>query len=163
MKTNEKATKKISKNERYLQAIYQTIKKREGLAIATKNTHFKDTELRLLAEIVSANSEGERLISTQLATRLGVTRSAISQIVNRLEKEGILRRAADEVDRKIAYIELTDKTLELYKKDWDAIQRFFRKVVKKFGEDRFFEMCSLSCEFIDLLEEERQAEAKLKK
>lgn len=150
----------MSKNERYLLTIYQTMKKRDSFAIATKNTHFNDTELRLLAEIVSANSEGERLISTQLATRLGVTRSAISQIVNHLEKEGILRRVADDFDRKIAYIELTEKTMEIYKKDWEASQRFFGKVVKKFGEDRFFEMCSLSCAFIDLLEEERRTEEK---
>ena len=163
MKTNAKTTKKISKNERYLQTIYQMMKKRDGLAVATKNTYFNDTELRLFAEIVSANSEGERLISTQLAARLGVTRSAISQMVNRLEKEGVVRRVADEVDRKIAYIELTDKTLKIYQKDWEASQQFFGKVVKKFGEDRFFEMCSLSCEFIDLLEEERQAVDKANK
>ena len=146
-----------------MQTIYQMMKKRDGLAVATKNTYFNDTELRLFAEIVSANSEGERLISTQLAARLGVTRSAISQMVNRLEKEGVVRRVADEVDRKIAYIELTDKTLKIYQKDWEASQQFFGKVVKKFGEDRFFEMCSLSCEFIDLLEEERQAEDKANK
>lgn len=157
MKKTTKTEKKLNTNEKYLQAIYEITKKREGFAVATKNTHFNDTELRLIAEVVSANREGNRLISTQLADRLGVTRSAISQIVNRLEKGGIVKRVADDVDRKIAYIELTDETFELYQKDWKFCQQFIGKVVKKFGEDRFHQMCALSSEFIDLLAAEKSA------
>ena len=160
MKQTTKSTKKRNVTEEYLLLLYETAKKREGFAVATKNTHFNDTELRLLAEILSANKEGKRLISTQLADRLGVTRSAISQIVNRLEKAGVVQRVADEVDRKIAYVEFTDKSLELYKKDWKICQQFISKVVEKFGEERFYEMCALSNEFIDLLTEEKGAEEK---
>lgn len=151
--TTKNTTKKLSANERRMQALYILSKRRESLAIATKNTHFRDTELRLLAEIVQANSEGKRLISTQIADRLGITRSAISQIVNRLEKEGVVKRVPDAVDRKIAYIELTEETLELYKKDWAFCQQFFGKIVKKFGEEKFDQMCALTNEFLDLIEE----------
>ena len=150
------ATKKISANEKHLQMLYALSKRREALAIANKNTHFKDTELRLLAEIVQAKNEGVRLISTQLADKLCITRSAISQIVNRLENEGIVKRVPDAVDRKIAYIELTDETLALYKKDWAYCQQFFGKIVKNFGEERFVEMCNLVNAFIDIVEAEKK-------
>ena len=150
------ATKKISANEKHLQMLYALSKRRESLAIANKNTHFKDTELRLLAEIVQAKNEGVRLISTQLADKLCITRSAISQIVNRLESEGIVKRVPDAVDRKIAYIELTDETLALYKKDWAYCQQFFGKIVKNFGEERFVEMCNLVNAFIDMVEAEKK-------
>lgn len=156
MKEQKIKTKKLTTNEKYLQAIYEVNAKREGFAITNKCTHFNDTELRLLAEIVSAKQEGKRLISTQLATRIGVTRSAISQIVNRLETEGIVMRVPDAVDRKIAYIEFTEKTVEIYEKDWKLCQRYIGSVVKKFGEERFYQMCSLCNEFISLLEEEKQ-------
>ena len=153
----KKLGKKLTVNEKHMQMLYALSKRREALAIANKNTHFKDTELRLLAEIVQAKGEGERLISTQLADRLGITRSAISQIVNRLEESGIVKRIPDAVDRKIAYIELTDETLELYKKDWAYCQHFFGKLIKKFGEDKFCEMCALTNEFIDMVEAEKKA------
>ena len=84
--------------------VFSLLKKREEIIISDKKTRFSNTELRLLFEILTAKYEGKRLISTQLAKRLGVTRSAISQIVNRLEEEGVVRRVADDVDRKIAYI-----------------------------------------------------------
>ena len=150
------AAKKISANEKHLQMLYALSKRRESFAIANKNTRFKDTELRLLAEIVQAKNEGVRLISTQLADKLCITRSAISQIVNRLESEGIVKRVPDAVDRKIAYIELTDETLALYKKDWAYCQQFFGKIVKNFGEEKFSEMCNLVNAFIDMVEAEKK-------
>ncbi|MBQ7913352.1 MAG: MarR family transcriptional regulator [Clostridia bacterium] len=156
----KKSVKKLSADEKHLQMLYELSKRREVLTIGTKNNHFKDTELRLLAEIVQANNKGERLISTQLADRLGITRSAISQIVNRLEENGIVNRVPDAVDRKIAYIELTDETFALYKKDWAYCQKFFGKLIKKFGRDRFYEMCALTNEFIDLVQEEKTALSK---
>lgn len=163
MDTSKKTKKRVSANERYLQTIYATVKRRESFCFAGKNSHFSDTELRLLAEIISAHSEGERLISTQLATRLNVTRSAVSQIVNRLEKEDVVKRTTDEVNKKIAYIELTEQTRTLYEQDWKNCLQFIGKVVKKFGEDRFNEMCALSNEFVDLLDAERNASETKKK
>ena len=151
----KKTAKKLTANEKYMQTLYETVKKRERFAITNKATNFNDTELALLAEIISAAYEGERLISTQLADRLGITRSAVSQIVNRLEKDGIVKRVADEVDRKIAYIDFTEKAIEVYQHDWKLCQQYVGKVVKRFGEERFYQLCSLSSEFLELLEEEK--------
>ncbi|MFQ7077253.1 MAG: MarR family transcriptional regulator [Christensenellaceae bacterium] len=46
----------------------------------------------LLGEVILAGYDGKRIISTQLVARLGVTRSAVSQMVNKLEARGIVRR-----------------------------------------------------------------------
>ena len=151
----KKKNKKLSTNEQYMQTLYETVKKRERFAITNKCTHFNDTELALLAEIISAAYEGKRLISTQIATRLGITRSAVSQIVNRLEKEGIVMRVPDEVDRKIAYIDFTEKAVEIYKKDWNCCKEYVGNVVNKYGAEKFYQLCSMYTEFIDLLEEEK--------
>ena len=150
-----KQTRKTEKHEQYLYAIFTMIKKREALALSAKRTHFSDTELRLIAEVLSATYEGKRLISTQLATLLGVTRSAISQIVNRLEEQGVVRRVADEVDRKIAYIEVTEGVLETYKDDLKLCAEFIGSVVEEFGEENFFTMAKLFGDFIDLIEEKK--------
>ena len=152
---NTKKTKKMSVNEGYVRAFYEIMKKSEGLYLTTKNARFSDTELRLIAEVSAASYENNRLISTQIADRLGITRSAVSQIVNNLEKRGVVKRVADEVDRKIAYIELTEETYAAYEKEWNLCMQFAGKCVKKFGEDKFTQMCDLFNEFFEILETER--------
>lgn len=148
--------KKLSKNERYLNMVFSIFRKRETIVLSDKTTHFNNTELRLIGEVLRAKYEGKRLISTQLATLLGVTRSAVSQIVNRLEKEGVVQRVPDDVDRKIAYIEVTDEMLGLYDEDLNNCISFIGRVVKKFGEDKFNTMYDLVEEFMQMIDDEKE-------
>ncbi len=143
-------------NKKYLAAVFSILKKRDGIIISNKNTTFNDTELRLIGEILAAKYEGKRLISTQLAVRLGVTRSAVSQIVNRLEAEGVVQRFPDAVDRKIAYVEITDETLSRYDEDIKICADFVGKLVCEFGEEKFQQMCGLLDEFMECVKALRQ-------
>ncbi len=139
------------KEETYLAKIFSLIKAKNGIVFHSGKTYFNDTELRMISEIVSATYEGRRLISTRIADLLGLTRSAISQIVNRLEAQGIVQRVPDEVDKKIAYIMLADGVLETYGKDLEICFRFLHEIVGKFGEERFFRMCDDFEQFIGLM------------
>lgn len=150
---------KAQVNEKYLNAVFSMIKKRDSIIVSNKKTRFNDTELRLINEVLLAKQRGKRLISTQLATKLGVTRSAVSQIVNRLETTGVVKRVPDEVDRKIAYIEVTDDTMDSYRADIKTCSDFIGGIVEKFGEEKFQQMRNLLEEFMDMMEEERQREA----
>ena len=149
---------KAQVNEKYLNAVFSMMKKRDGIMVADKKTRFNDTELRLISEVLSAKQGGNRLISTQLATKLGVTRSAISQIVNRLEETGVLKRVPDAVDRKIAYIEVTEETMDSYRADMKTCGDFVGRVVARFGDEKFKQMKGLLEEFMDMMDEERQRE-----
>ena len=140
-----------SKEEAYLARIFAIMKARNRIVFHDGKTHFNDTEIRLISEIVSAMYEGKRLISTQLADLLGITRSAVSQIVNRLEEQGVVQRVADDVDKKIAYIQLADGVLETYGEDLSICFRFLNKVIGKFSEERFFRLCNDFEDFIYLM------------
>ena len=161
-KQKKNAMKKSSKDEKYLNMVFTMMRKSENFAVTKRTMRFNDTEIRLIGEVLSAKYQGKRLISTQLATLLGVTRSAISQIVNRLESEGVLCRVPDEVDRKIFYIEVTDNTLETYGENLNECAAFVGRVVKSFGEDRFNELYQLFEEFIEKAKEEQATIAKKK-
>lgn len=141
------------KKKEYLTKAFSLLKKRELLVFNNQKTYFNQTELRLIGEVLTAKNQGKRLISTQLAKLIGVTRSAVSQIVNRLEERGVVKRVADDVDKKIAYIELTDGILEQYGKDLNSSTDFVWKLVNEFGEDKFNTMCDLFEKFVDLIEE----------
>lgn len=143
-----------SENEKHLTALFSILKRRDSIAFSDRKSHFNDTELRLISEVLSAKKENKRLISTRLAAKLGVTRSAISQVVDRLERKGVVKRVPDAVDRKIAYVEITEETLEAYKEDIEAAGRFVGRIVERFGKEKFERMCSLLEEFFDCIKEE---------
>lgn len=153
MSANKKMTKEEKRNL-HLSMMFSLMKKR--MVNLDRDTCFNNTELRLLAEILAAQYEGKRLISTQLADLLGVTRSAVSQIVNRLEKENVVKRVGDDVDRKIAYIEVTDHALELYREDLERCKAYMDKIVDRFGEENFYHLCELFDTFIHCTEEVRE-------
>ena len=77
-------------------------------------------------------------------------------MVNRLETEGAVKRVADDVDRKIAYIEVTESTLAAYEQDKEVCLDFIARVVDKFGEDKFDTLCTLFNEFMAAVEEEKK-------
>lgn len=158
-----KMEKNLLGEEKYLHALFSIVRKTEVLTIVKEKTRFNGTEIRLIGEVLGSMRAGKRVISTQLAQSLGVTRSAISQIVNRLETQGVVKRVADTVDRKIAYIELTDETLDLYGEDLKVYVERVNKLVKKFGEARFEKMCGLFHEFCTLVETEKKKGSKIKK
>ena len=151
-----KTTKKMSVNEKYLHQLFYLLQKRENAAVARKKDSFNDTELRLLGTILSAKDRGERLISTRLADMLGITRSAISQIVNRLEARGVVKRVADDVDKKIAYIEASEDIEKKYQQDMKAYKAFTGKVIKKYGAEKFQTLCEMADDFFALFEEEKK-------
>ena len=142
-------------NERYLHDIFMMVRRRDAFIVAQKNSQFSDTELRMLSEILAAKHKGERLISTELANILGVTRSAISQIVNRLEARGVVKRVADDVDRKIAYIVMTEHAEKRYEEVRKELYAFTGKCVERFGEEKFEQVCALLDEFITIVEDEK--------
>ena len=148
---------KTKLNEEYFNKLFALVKKSENLNALGKKARFNGTEMRLLSEVFRAKHEGKRLISTQLAKRLGITRSAISQIVNKMEQDGVVKRVPDDVDRKIAYVELTEATQITYQEEMKKHVQFINAVVEEFGVERFDGLCDLLNEFC-LLIETRQEE-----
>ena len=154
--TESKTTRKMNANEQYLHQIFSLLKRSENVVIAGKESSFNDTELRMLGAILEAKAQGQRIISTRLADKLGVTRSAISQIVNRLEKNGVVKRVADDVDRKIAYIEASDEIVEKYEQEIKLHASLTGKIIKKYGAEKFQLLCEMSNEFFDAIDEEKK-------
>lgn len=141
---------KTTKNEQYLLRFYEVVRRREEIARGMPASPFNHTELRMITEILLAGKKGERLISTRIADRMNITRSAVSQMVNNLEARGVVVRVADAVDRKIAYIELTPEMEATCKKTLKKVEEYTARVIEQFGVDKFENMCSLFEEFYQM-------------
>ncbi len=146
----------IKTNEEYLSEIFSMCKKMESVTMVKGKTELNTTELRLVGEVIFANCEGKRLISTQLAKRLCITRSAVSQIVNNLESRGIVKRVPDSVDKKIAYVELTDSSLAVYEAAKESAERSVGKIVESFGRENLDKLLELSDKFWEVVENIRE-------
>ncbi|GAA3454132.1 MarR family winged helix-turn-helix transcriptional regulator [Dactylosporangium matsuzakiense] len=71
-----------------------------------------DISLTAASTIWRLQQEGPRKL-TDLAAAEGVTQPAMTQLVQRLEREGLARRADDPTDRRVVLVEVTQAGIDL--------------------------------------------------
>ncbi len=140
---------------KYLNKLILMIKFMDGLSVLPEGIGLTQMEFRLIREIVIENQAGKQIISSELARRLGVTRSAVSQLVAKLERRNLIKRVSSPTDHKIFYVALGDSTLAAFKKNWKAANAFVNRVVKEFGEENTDRLIELSEEFVKVFEKVR--------
>ena len=139
---------------RYLVKLIEAAKGLEKLDFFMGKATLSKTEFRLLQEVV---------ISSELARRLGVTRSAVSQIVTKLEEKDIVKRTAAQFDRKIAYIRLSDYAYSMFVKQCEQANAAMEELGKQFGMERldkfideYDELCKAFCKIVEAHKAEEQ-------
>lgn len=131
----------------YLVKFFQVAKGMESVQLFPQSAEFSNTEFRMLREICLEAEKGKSIISSELARRLGVTRSAVSQIVTKLERQGVVCRIASDTDRKIAYVKLSDSARAVFEEQCKQANMLIEKVVADYGEEK---MDRLMAMFADL-------------
>ena len=132
-----------------MQEMYAIGKRLEELKIFHRAMPFNNTEMQMMREIIAAKERGSRVISSGLAKLLGITRSAVSQMVKKLESKGVVRRVPDSRDKKIAYIELSDKARSIYEESRARVNGLLERIVEKLGEEKVEHFITGTNEFID--------------
>lgn len=117
----------------YLVEVFKIIKDMESLDLFSSANNLSKTEFRLVREIVMESREGRNIISSELARRLGITRSAVSQVVTKLEQRDVVKRAPAPDDRKIAYICLSDRAAAIFEEQCRQANAIFDLVIKDLG------------------------------
>lgn len=140
----------------YLKLVFRIMKRMEKLSLTGEKMHFNNSEMRLIEEVAVAKVAGERIISTQIAKALGVTRSAVSQMVNKLEERNVVKRVPDKIDRKIAFIELTDEANQVYEEEKDRLCGVIDKVIEEMGQEKFETFLALANEFVNLIDKNKE-------
>ncbi len=118
----------------YLVKLFKIIKDMESLDLFSDAAKLSKTEFRLIREIVMEGKEGRSIISSELARRLGITRSAVSQVVTKLEQRDVVKRTAAPDDRKIAYIRLSDRSMAIFEEQCKQANTIIEAVVEELGE-----------------------------
>lgn len=142
---------KIEINE-YLLKLFHLVKDLGDIDFFWGKAKLSRTEFRILWEVANEQCEGRDIISSELARRIGITRSAVSQIVAKLEKNGIVKRIGSTFDRKIAYIRLTDEATETFLQQAQQANEFAERMLAEFGKERLDRLLEESRVFAETCE-----------
>jgi DNA-binding MarR family transcriptional regulator len=112
--------------------------------IGESRTHGRTRILRLLYL-----SEHERLPQHQIGRQLGVTSANITYLIDGLEKEGLVRRVVNQQDRRVTFVELTEKGDQLSSKLVPLVGEFMTTTASALTEEE-------KRQFIELLVKFRQ-------
>ena len=134
---------------RLLQELYSIARRLESAQLFNHAFPFNNTEMQLIKEILRAKETGGRMISSRLAKVLGITRSAVSQMVSKLEAKNVVKRVPDDKDRKIAYIELSDSARAQYEDMKDRVNAILSSVIGELGDEKVETFVKSAHEFVD--------------
>lgn len=96
-------------------------------------------------------SEGVRL--TELAARMGVSKQAIGPLVDDLEREGLLERVDDMLDRRAKLIRWTRKGERAMLHGVAMLVAMEQEVGRRIGKQRLTELGETCEQLIELLED----------
>lgn len=74
--------------------------------------------------------EGEMRIS-DLSKKIGLSNSTVSGIIDRLEKQDIVKRIRSQEDRRVVYVTITDDFKKKAKKHFDEAERQLGKMINR--------------------------------
>lgn len=135
----------------YLIQFFEIVQELETVKLFPEMSKFTPTEFRILREVILEEKKGKHIISSELARRVGVTRSAVSQIVTKLEQKGIVKREDAPDDRKIAYIVVSDGISSLFDKEYETVNATMERIVETFGREKMDAMMGLCREFVSIV------------
>jgi DNA-binding MarR family transcriptional regulator len=72
--------------------------------------------------------------SSELAEAFDVNKSAITAIINRLAERGLIERTRDEKDRRVVYLTLSDKGMDLHHKTQEKVHLLVESFITQFDE-----------------------------
>lgn len=145
----------------YLIKSFELMRSLENVDFFAGVSNLSRTEFHLLREVILEAEKGKNIISSELARRLGITRSAVSQIVTKMEQRGIVNRVSSPTDRKIAYICLSESSMAVFEEQCKQANETMKRIVELYGEDKirtFFNEYVELRKVVDLVMKEREKE-----
>jgi DNA-binding MarR family transcriptional regulator len=78
---------------------------------------------------------GGRESMSELSRELGVSLSAMTQVANRLERQGLVERVFDESDRRVRFLQLTAQGESLMRSHEEAQLRRMERCLRQMGQE----------------------------
>lgn len=102
----------------------------------------------LLTLVEYSNHYGNKnIIMSQLSEMCKITRPALTQIINGLEQDGLVKRVTSTLNRREVYVQATPKGEQIAHSEKKMIISFFNQVVEEMGLEETEEFINLLDKF----------------
>ncbi|MBI0577625.1 MarR family transcriptional regulator [Neobacillus cucumis] len=116
--------------DRYITLSFSVNKKGESLVKEQISSDLTSDQHYMLRYINKAGT----CTSSELAEVFEVKKSAITAIINRMWEKGLIQRTRDENDRRVVYLTLTEKGIDLFEQTEDRIYKLVESLITQFDE-----------------------------
>ncbi|WP_026576001.1 MarR family winged helix-turn-helix transcriptional regulator [Bacillus sp. UNC438CL73TsuS30] len=116
--------------DRYITLSFSVNKKGESLVKEQISSDLTSDQHYMLRYIHKSGT----CTSTELAEVFEVKKSAITAIINRMWEKGLIQRTRDENDRRVVYLTLTEKGIDLFEQTEDRIYKLVESLITQFDE-----------------------------
>ncbi|PKR84772.1 MarR family transcriptional regulator [Heyndrickxia camelliae] len=118
----------------------------------------KPSEYKLLFTIKAARKHHDLDITVSgLSKYLQVTAPSVTQIINRLERDGLVERQMDPNDRRSVQVKLTKEGEEITEKVLEAYLNKLQGVIDYFGEEKSQQFAEMLSEMMDYFNQQESA------
>ncbi len=91
------------------------------------------TQMRIIEYIIENNTE--EVYQKKLEIKLNLRRATISDVLQRMEKKGLIHREIDEIDTRTKRIILNEKAKEIYEESKTKLTKLEQKAVQNIKEE----------------------------
>lgn len=92
-----------------------------------------------------------RIRMTDISRHLMISKPAATQVVNRLVENELVERVRDQADRRVVYIQATQRGKELFQSRLNERLQILEKAVERLGLKKAQQLGELLDEFVDAL------------
>jgi len=97
------------------------------------------------------NSDDHNIQMSDISNKLNISKSALTQIINKLEEADLVERVYLKSDRRSTFLKLTDSGNELFENEKKYLHSTIKIVFEKMGEKESEEFIRLVKKFISIL------------
>ncbi len=132
-----------------------SIAKLAGAMIADKANSSEIMIFHMISLEEKETGQG-RVQLSEISRKLCISRPAVTQCVDRLEKKDMLARCSDPNDRRAVYVKLTDKGKEYFEEIKNNAVVFINHVILNMGEENAQQLTMLLDKLKTAITEEKQ-------
>lgn len=121
--------------------------------VFSSNLNMSQISVLLTLAEYSLNEENNNVIMSDLSKKCKITRPALTQIINGLEKEGLVKRTISAQNRREILVEATEEGLVVARKQKDKIFDFFSELTMEMGYQDTEMFINLLDKFFSLINE----------
>lgn len=137
--------------EQYLYAVFRF--RRVGKVLA-QGSDLNMTELIIMKDVADNASFPYNTIRTsEIQNELHITKSAISQAINSLEKKGYIEREVDISDRRRIIVKLTPTGEEVFQEAQSFVDEILDEAISRLGTENTKRLTTLLNQASDISEE----------